>query len=286
MSAVDRIQAVGHQRTGILDPMAAFARNLQSVQHAIGRRDGTGGGEHHLRPQRTPGAHLHHVHRAARTSGRRERVLGDGHEFRLGLSRRVGPDDLEHAALVDLHRMPDRGDFLLRFLRPRVIELHVEIDELEAGRGERAVVAHVHDVFHAVHADLARRTALQEIRHPLAAMRRQLAIADKGFAVVPYPGRLARKHRDRIAPGGNHDVGITVQDMESGEVANGALEAGVLAATDDQRVETGGFHRRPHVGVAPVDLVLARAKSPGVTAHCSPPSCLRLMRVSTNVPGP
>ena len=49
--AGDLVHAVGHQRAGILHPVAALAGNFQAVHHAVGVLQRALGREHHLRQQ-------------------------------------------------------------------------------------------------------------------------------------------------------------------------------------------------------------------------------------------
>ena len=66
--------------------------------------------------------------------------------------------------------------------------------------------------------------------------------------------RLGREDDERLAVGGHDDVRVAVHDLEAREVGDAALEAGVLAARDDQRVEVVRGHGGAHVGVAALEL--------------------------------
>ena len=57
------------------------------------------------------------------------------------------------------------------------------------------------------------------------------------------------------SPSAGHDhVGVAVHDLEAREVRDAALEAAVLAAGHDQRVEVVRGHRGARVGVAALEL--------------------------------
>ena len=67
------------------------------------------------------------------------------------------------------------------------------------------------------------------------------------------PG-LGREDDERLAVGRDDDVGVAMDDLEPRQVRDGALEPGVLAARDDERVELVRRHRRADVGVAAIQL--------------------------------
>ena len=62
-------------------------------------------------------------------------------------------------------------------------------------------------------------------------------LLDPRLAVVADPAGLLREDDRRVALDRHDDVGVAVQDPEAGEVANRALEARVLGAGDDDRVD-------------------------------------------------
>ena len=79
-------------------------------------------------------------------------------------------------------------------------------------------------------------------------------LLERRRAVLADVPRLGRKHDERIAVGGDHDVRVPVDDLEARHVGDGALEAAVLVAGDDQGVESLLAHRGPDVGVTAVQL--------------------------------
>ena len=73
-------------------------------------------------------------------------------------------------------------------------------------------------------------------------------------AVLADVARLGGEDDERVAVGGQHDVGVAVDDLEPRHVRHGALEAAVLAAGDDEGVEPVLSHRRAGVRVASCEL--------------------------------
>ena len=72
--------------------------------------------------------------------------------------------------------------------------------------------------------------------------------------VLAHVARLRREDDGRLAVCRQHHVGVPMHDLEAGHVRDGALEAAVLAAGDDQGVETVLPHGCADIRVAPLQL--------------------------------
>jgi len=101
---------------------------------------------------------------------------------------------------------------------------------------------------------------LSPILAPLAPLRDRLTgasvedLLERRGAVLADVAGLRREDDERLAVGRHDDVGIAVHDLEAGQVRDRPLEAGVLAARDDEGVEPVLRHRRPYVRIASREL--------------------------------
>ena len=118
--------------------------------------------------------------------------------------------------------MAHRGDLLFALLRPGIVKLDFKVDNLEVLRRQGGIITHVDDVLQTVNAQLLHAPALQELRHPFAAVGGELALLDEGGRMVPHPGRFPGEYAHGVAVGGNHHVGVAVQDHEPAHVAHRA----------------------------------------------------------------
>ena len=219
----------------------------------LGTREGVGSGEHH-------------VHSQPATALGDEPVLRRGHDLRGRLTGRVGLEEDLEAALVDPHRVAHGLELGVALDRPRKVELDVEPDEIETV--ERAVVADGHDVVEPVHADPP-PTGVPPApgdQRPRTVVEDLLELRGSVFAHVP---RLGREDDVRLSVRRQDDVRIAMDDLEAGHVGDGALEAAVLAAGDDQRVQIVLGHRGPNVAVASVQLGAQRCSHEASSALMS-----------------
>ena len=90
-------------------------------------------------------------------------------------------------------------------------------------------------------------------------------ILDPRVAVLADVAGLGGEDDRRVAFPGEQDIRVAVDDQEPGQVANGALEAGVLAACDDERVQIVLRERVAHEAVAAVYLA-HEASRPWISA--------------------
>ena len=105
-------------------------------------------------------------------------------------------------------------------------------------------------------------------------------VVDPRVAVLTDVAGLGGEDDRRVTFPRQQHVRVAVDDLESGQVADGALEAGVLAACDDERVQIVLRERVAHEAVAAVYLA-HEASSPwisdviaalsGVGTPCSSP---------------
>ena len=115
------------------------------------------------------------------------------------------------------------------------------------------MIAHRHHVVEPVHTDpqppraarLLGDVGARTVDEDLLQLRRP---------VLADVARLAREDDERVAVRGKNDIRVAVHDLEAGEVRDGALEARVLGAGDDQRVELAPGHRGTDVGMAALQL--------------------------------
>ena len=200
---------------------------------------------------RAAGRRQHHVHGQPAAALGDEVLLRGRHHVGRGAPRCVGLGPQLEATPVDAHRVAHALELGLALDGAREVELDVERHDLESL--ERPVVAHGHHVVEAVDADPLPAGVLRVRGDGCARMRVEPLLEQRG-AVLADVARLRREDDERIAVGGDDDVRVAVDDLEAGHVRDGALEARVLAAGDDEAVELGGGHRLPDVGVAPVEL--------------------------------
>ena len=242
-----------------LDPVPARPGDLEPVEEQVvalepplGRR------EPELRVRRALGPAEDHVHRRPVAACGGEDALGLAHQLGLGLAELVRAQHRLDAGLVDPHPLAHRLELGLGLDRAREVELLVERDELGRPVGERAVVAHGHHVVEAAR----RRCASSPFARAWSAIHAARMLGEDllhpRLAVVADPARLAREDDRRVAVDRHDDVGVAVEDAEARQVADGALEARVLGAGDDDRVDAGRLRGLPNVGVALLDLGLRR----------------------------
>ena len=153
----------------------------------------------------------------------------------------MGEEHLE-PFLVDADAVADRVQLGVALHRPGMVELDVERHELEPV--ECRVVPHRHDVVEAVdaHAPPARVPPVDE------------HLLEHSGAMLADVARLAREDDQRVAVRGDDDIRVAVDDLEPGEVRHRPLEAGVLGARHDERVELSRSHRCPDVGETAFEL--------------------------------
>ena len=196
-----------------------------------------------------------HVHRLAPGAKPGEELLGDRHQLGLRAPRLVGRVHGPEAGLVDRHALAHERELLLALDRARDVEGDLEVQQLERALRERAVVAHGHHVVEAVDGEPADALRAQVVADPGPGMLGEDRVRDPAVGMVADPARLAGEDRDRVAVRRQQHVGVAVHDAKAREVADRALEAGVLAAADEQRVGIVLGHRGAGVGVAARDLV-------------------------------
>ena len=120
------------------------------------------------------------------------------------------------------------------------------------------VVPHGHDVVEAEDADPLPRPVADAVAEPLARPVDEDLLFDPGRAVLADIACLAGEDDRRLAVERQEDVGVAVDDHEAGQVRHGALEARVLVARHDRRVEPVAGERLPDPPVPPLDLRLIR----------------------------
>ena len=118
---------------------------------------------------------------------------------------------------------------------------------------ERAVVAHGHHVVEAVDADPLPPGVARAGGDRPSGMRVE-ELLDRGRPVLADVPRLGGEDDERVAVRGQDDVGVAVDDLETGHVRDRSLEARVLAAGDDQGIELVLGHRGPDDCVPPGQL--------------------------------
>ena len=220
-------------------------REHERAEHLLAPRD------LELRPRERVGAGEHHVHGQAPAALGDEPLLRRRHHLGRRLPRRVGVEEDLEAALVDPHRVAHGLELRLALHRAGEVELDVERDELEAVEG--AVVADGHDVVEPEDADAPPARVPRPRRDQLAGAVVE-DLLELGRPVLADVARLRREHDVRL-PVRRHDhVRVAMDDLEAGQVRHGTLEARVLAAGDDERVEVVRGHRGPDVRVPSLQL--------------------------------
>ena len=144
---------------------------------------------------------------------------------------------------VDADAVAHRLELGVGLHRTGVVELEIPRHELDAAL-ERRVVAYGHDVVEAVDPDAL---SAQPFGEPHARPVDELLLGDRGVAVLADVARLAREDDRRVAVDRDEDVGVAVHDRETAHVRHGTLEAGVLRAADERRVEPVALERRADV---------------------------------------
>src|SRR5207247_5124390 len=79
-------------------------------------------------------------------------------------------------------------------------------------------------------------------------------ILDPGRAVLADVARLGGEHDRRLALPRQQHVGVSMDDDETGHVCHGALEARVLRAGDEDRVDAVLVHSRADEPVTALDF--------------------------------
>ena len=204
-----------------------------------------------------------HVHRQPPAAALDEELLGRRHHLGRRLPRLVRGEERLEAVLVDPDALAHRLQLGVALDRAREVELGVEGDEVEALEG--AEVAHGHDVVEPVDADPP-PAAVARRRGDLLAGPVVEDLLELRRPVLADVARLGREDDLRLAVRRHDDVGVAVHDLEAGEVRDRALEAGVLAAGDDQRVQLVLRHRGADVGVPARQFCVHEASTPLIRA--------------------
>src|SRR5581483_8737649 len=97
--------------------------------------------------------------------------------------------------------------------------------------------------------------APEPIREPFPRPVDELLVGDRRVAVLADVARLAREHDRRLALERDEDVRVAVDDGEAADVRDRSLEARVLGAADDGRVQPVARQCRPDVRMPPAHFV-------------------------------
>ena len=218
-----------------LDPVAAGTGDLERVQQQVVAGDGAARRELELRRRRARRARRAPCPSSCGRSRGGEDLLGLGHQLGLGVPTSYAASTAQKPA--SLIRMLSRtSSSSSSLLTARARSNLVEGDELEA-LGQRAVVAHSHHVVEPVDADPPHALRAPGRGSTRPGARRRPAL-DPASAWSPTQrasrGKTSAARRRPAA-----HVGVAVDDAEAGEVADGALEARVLGAGDEERVDAG-----------------------------------------------
>ena len=214
----------GGDRTGHLDPVHPWSRDLERRQHEVAEHLALAR-DLELRQCLPARPGQHHVHRQPPAPLGDEVILRRSHH--LG-SRAVLPvvveEDLE-AALVDPHTVAHGLELGVALDSPCMVELDVERHQLDAV--ERRVVADGHDVVEPVDADTAPTGCPCLLRH-VGARPVDEHLLQLRAAVLTDIARLAGEDDGRVAVRGDDDVRVAVDDLETREIRHRPLEARVL----------------------------------------------------------
>ena len=197
---------------------------------------------------RTPAPDEHHVHRQPAAALARRRPARRSHHLARRTAGLVGRRETPRSprSLIRTLSRTDSSSASLFTARARSNSL-VERHGLESL--QRPEVAHGHHIVEPVDADAA-PAGLACARWRSARRAGVEDLLDPCRAVLADVASLGREDDERLAVGRHDHVGVAVHDLEAGEVRDGALEPGVLAARDDERVQVVLGHRRANVGVA------------------------------------
>ena len=209
-------------------------------------------GDLELRQSGAAVADEHHVHRQAAAALLDEVLLAVREDLALALAGREVLEEDPEALGVDADAVAHRLELELALDGTRVIELDVPRHDLR-GAVQRAIVAHGHHVVEAVDADALAPNLVGE---PFARRVDEDLLVDPRRSVLADVRRLAREDDRRLALARQQHVGVAVHDHEAGHVGDGSLEAGVLVAGDDHRVEAVARHRLANAAVPAIDLLL------------------------------
>ena len=238
-----------------LDPVAARPGDLE-------RRDRELAEDRVVARDRELGADEHHVHRQPPAAALDEEPLGRREHLGRVAAGRPGVAEGVEARDVDLHALAHRRELGLGLDRAREVELLVPGDEL-GGFGEGGVVAHRHHVVEPVRAD---PLTAQPLGQPLPRPVGEDLLGDLGVAVLADVARLGREDDRRLALAREKDVRVAVDDLEAGEIGDGALEARVLGAADERRVEPVALEPLAHPRVPGGQLCVHDASTPFTSA--------------------
>src|SRR5262249_23505261 len=102
----------------------------------------------------------------------------------------------------------------------------------------------------------------QPVGEPLPRPVGEDLVLDLRVSVLADVARLGREDDRRLSLPRHEDVGVAVDDLETGEIGDGAFEARVLRAADERRVEPVALERFPHPCVTGCQLCVHEASTP------------------------
>jgi len=157
----------------------------------------------------------------------------------------------------NVHAVAEAFEFFLAFHGAGHIEMKIERHQFERVPLQFAIIADSHDEIQAVDAYAFPMTLFDFVAQPFARNLRPHFFANEGGLLVANPTRFARENENGVAGKRNQDVHIAMNDFETGRVAHGAFESGILIAAHDQGIDLFGFHGRANILVSAVDFFLA-----------------------------
>jgi hypothetical protein len=221
----------------------------------------------------------HHVHRQAAATLGDEVALCRSEHLRGGLPGRVLLREEMEAFGVDAHRVAHRRELLVALHGTSQVEFDVEREDV--GRVPKR--QEVPDRQHIVEAVDPDTLSAQSPGKPVPGLLGEDLVIDPARPMLPDVTRFGREDDRRLSLAREQYVGVAVDDPEAGQIRDGAFEARVLGAADDQSVDAGRLHRAAHGAVAALDLLCAHhdrsnpftsaqiARLSGVATSCCSP---------------
>src|SRR6202521_5032586 len=245
-----------NQCTRKLDPVAAGSGNFERIKKKIVAGNFAMTGHFEVSVRLSMFSREQNVHHARPGAASEETLDCGRHDFGFGLARPVSGNQRPETIDDDVHGIADFDKFFFALHGARHVEFLVKGYKFERTLREFAIVADGHDEVHPESANALPLALDGAVTQPLAGNVRPDLIFHPRLLFVADPASFARKDERRFVFEWDDDVNVTMNDLESGRVEDGALESSVLIAADDESVQPGGLHAGTNVSVTAIDFFL------------------------------
>src|SRR5271166_981028 len=196
------------------------------------------------------------VHHARAGAASKETLDRRRHDFSLGLARPVRGNQRPEAVDDDIHGIAHFDKFFFALNGAGHVEFLIKGHQFEWTLRQFAIVANRHDEVHAERTDAFPLALGGTFAQPLAGNVGPNLIFHPRFFLVADPSSFAGKDKRGFAFERDDDVDVTMNDLESGGVEDGALESSILIPADHEGVQLGSLHPGTDVGISAIDFFL------------------------------